>query len=318
MSEIRKDPLTGRAVIIAPERAQRPRQIGSNHELAAPDACPFCPGNENLTPPELWADRPDHSAANRPGWSVRVVANKFPAVSIAYGSGEHEVVIETPAHVENLAILDAEQYNRIFLAYRERLRALQSDRHWRFALIFKNQGERAGATFEHVHSQIIALPFLVTGVENDLAATRDYHRRNNECYFCNLIDREIQAKARVVAHNDHFITLCPIAPRFAFETWILPRVHAPAFIESDDATIAALARTAQKTIAALNRIQVNPPFNYFIQSPALDETDRAHYHWQWRLLPQFCRAAGFEWGAGIHINPVTPENAASLLRDAMI
>ena len=330
MSEIRKDPLTGHRVIIAPERAQRPKQLGTTTGADPAQPCPFCPGNENLTPPESWADRPRDSQPDRPGWSVRVVPNKYPAVDAddveadgqtanrSAGAGIHEVIIENAAHVANLAALDEIQFSKIFRAYRGRLRALRENRRWRFALIFKNQGERAGATLEHAHAQLLALPFVPADVENELSCAREYQRHSACCYYCAMIERELQAQARVVTSNQEFIALCPSASRFAFETWILPRVHAAAFEQADDSIIAALAKISRQVIATLDRLQPNPPFNYFIQSLLLADSERAHYHWQLRLLPQFARAAGFEWGSGLHINPVAPEDAARALRDALI
>lgn len=148
MGEIRRDPLTGRRVIIAPERAQRPKQLGA--DAASSQPCPFCPGHEQLTPPELWADRPRGSPPDGPGWTVRVVPNKYPAVTAGGadplgqtadqfpGVGIHEVIVESARHVTNLATLDEEQFNNIFRAYRGRLRAARLDRRWRFATIFKN------------------------------------------------------------------------------------------------------------------------------------------------------------------------------------
>ena len=330
MSEFRKDPLTGRTVIIAPARAARPKQFGYTDNAATPHPCPFCPDNENLTPPESWADRPDDARPNHPGWLVRAVPNKYPAVTIdgthakthqtdrSPGYGVHEVIIESPAHGANLASLDEDQFIRIFHAYRERLRAWRADPRWRYRLIFKNQGERAGATIEHPHAQLVVLPFVPAEVESELAAAQAYYRHDGQCYYCALIAHELLTRARVVTSSGEFIALCPSAPRFAFETWIVPQIHAPDFEESEDPTIAALARISRQVIVALNRLQTDPPFNYFIQSLTLNENEREHYHWQLRLLPQFSRAAGFEWGSGMHINPVAPENAARRLRDALI
>lgn len=314
MAEIRKDPLTGRAVIIAPERARRPKQFSSNEAPA--EACPFCPGNESATPPESWADRPADSQADRPGWSVRVVPNKYPAVSA--DAGVHEVIVESAAHIGNLADLDQLQFSKIFHAYRERLRAIGAHGRWPYRMIFKNQGARAGATFEHAHGQLIALPFIPADVVTEISAAREFHRRQSKCYFCATIEQELQASARIVTSNEEFVALCPAAPRFAFETWILPRRHTSSFEAADGAMIDAVARVARAVIGALNRIEANPPFNYFIQAPTISAEDQAGYHWQLRLLPQFSRAAGFEWGSGMHINPVAPETAARLLRDALI
>jgi UDPglucose--hexose-1-phosphate uridylyltransferase len=327
MPEFRKDQLTGRRVIIAPERAARPKQLGS---ADLPQPCPFCPGNERLTPPESWADRPDNSQPNQPGWSVRIVPNKYPAVRTgkaaagfeaedsSSGTGIHEVIIESPVHGAKPAGLDEHQLTRIYHAYREWLRNWREDPRWRYRLIFKNQGERAGATFEHTHAQLIALAFVPAEVETEVNSAREYYRRTSTCYYCALLERELQARVRIVTSNADFIALCPSAPRFAFETWILPRIHAAGFEESVDATLAALAKISRQFMLALERIESNPPFNYFIQSLSLNEREQAYHHWQLRILPQFSRAAGFEWGSGIHINPIAPEEAARILSDAAI
>ena len=317
MAEIRRDPLTGRAVILAPERAQRPRQLGTaTVDTDRSQPCPFCPGNEHLTPPESWSSRPQDSPPDHAGWSVRVVPNKYPAVTGA--AGVHEVIIESTAHVTNLAALNEEQITKIFHAYRERLRFWRADQGWRYAMIFKNQGERAGATFEHAHAQLVALPFVPADVANEISRAREYHQRSQQCFGCALIERELEAQSRVVIGNQAYIALCPAAPRFAFETWIMPRIHAAAFEQANDSMIADLAEITRQVIVALDRLQPNPPFNLYIQSPGLNERERAHYHWQLRILPQFYRAAGFEWGSGMHINPVTPEDAARALRDALV
>jgi len=233
-------------------------------------------------------------------------------------TGVHEVIIETPAHISNLALLDNRQVIRILQAYRARMRRWRGEPRWRFRLLFKNQGERAGATFEHTHAQLVALPFVPDDVAMELANASAYYRRNANCYYCAMIECELQLRARIVANNTEIIALCPAAPRFAFETWLLPRIHAAAFEESDDDTIAALAKILHRVVIALDRLQANPPFNYYIQSLSLDDSEQAHFHWQLRILPQFSRAAGFEWGSGLHINPVAPEDAARMLRDAAI
>ena len=166
MAEFRRDPITGRWVIIAAERAQRPRQLGATDQSPPGELCPFCAGNEAMTPPEVWANRADNSPADRPGWRVRVVPNKYPALvsggpweglnggfyQSQPGLGVHEVIVECPDHVTNMAELADDQVTSILRAYSERLGALSRDPRWRYLLIYKNQGDRAGATFEHLHS----------------------------------------------------------------------------------------------------------------------------------------------------------------------
>lgn len=327
MSEFRKDPLTGLGVIIAPERAQRPSQFG---HAGASAPCPFCPGNEALTTAETWADRPHDSPANGPGWSVRVVSNKYPAVTtsgaaangateaIMTGEGIHEVIVESAAHGTHPAALDERQCDKIFHAYRQRLRHWRAHRRWRYGLIFKNHGERAGASFEHSHAQLVVLPFVPAAVENELSQARAYHERAAGCYYCAMIASELDLRARVVASDGEFVAICPAAPRFAFETWILPRAHAPAFEDSNDARLAALGKILRRVLGALDRLHGNPAFNYSIQSQPWDDSQIGYYHWQLRLLPQLAGAGGFEWSSGIHINPVPPEAAARQLRDALV
>jgi UDPglucose--hexose-1-phosphate uridylyltransferase len=285
-----------------------------------------------MTPPEVWADRHADSRPDHPGWSVRVVPNKYPALtsdppssfSIDQQSrsmpavGVHEVIIESPDHLTNPALLNEGDFARILRAYRERIGNLRRDQRWRYVLVYKNQGDRAGATLEHIHSQLIALPFIPKQAEIEIANARTHHERTGRCIYCAMIQRELEEQRRIVATDERFIALCPYAPRFAFETWILPRSHAAAYERSDDDSIAALAGMLKQIVRRLDRLHKNPPFNYLMQSLPLDKTNGEHYHWHVELLPQLTRAAGFEWGSGFHINPVAPEEAARLLRNALI
>ena len=191
MAEFRKDPITGRWVIIAAERAQRPRQLGAGKNPQQDEPCPFCAGNEALTPPEVWARRAPNSQANRSGWRVRVVPNKYPALETGGprqrendsfyqsrpGLGVHEVIVESPDHVTNMAELADDQVTDILRAYSERMGALSRDPRWRYVLIYKNQGDRAGATFEHLHSQLVALPSVPREALDEIAGAKCPFRR---------------------------------------------------------------------------------------------------------------------------------------------
>lgn len=232
MSEFRKDPITGRWVIIASRRAQRPRQLGAGTDQAQAEPCPFCAGNEALTPAEVWADRTSKSEPNMPGWSVRVVPNKYPALSSdrviskpqagviesMAGIGAHEVVIECPDHGTNLALLSEAQWVKILSAYRERARSLAAEGRWRYVLIYKNQGERAGATLEHLHSQIIALARVPKEAVDELDGARSYFESTGRCFYCALVEGELREQTRLVLEHERFAALCPFAPRFAYET----------------------------------------------------------------------------------------------------
>ena len=331
MTEFRRDPISGRWVIIAAERAQRPRQFGAANDSTAAEPCPFCAGNEALTPPEVWAARESNTEANQPGWRVRVVPNKYPALDsnsqsqagdnfyqTLPGQGIHEVIIECPDHVTNMAALTDDQVTDILRAYGERLADLRRDSRWRYLLIYKNQGDRAGATFEHLHSQLVALPSVPREALDEIAGAQAHFVASGRCIYCEIIERELTDGNRVVFDHDQFIAFCPFAPRFAYETWILPKSHRAVFEESSARELSQCARALRETIRRLNRAQDNPPFNYFIHSLPADGSAPESYHWHLEILPQLSRAAGFELGTGSNINGVTPEAAAKSLRDTRL
>jgi UDPglucose--hexose-1-phosphate uridylyltransferase len=332
MAELRRDPISGRWVVIAAERAQRARQHGAANHSTPAEPCPFCAGNEALTPPEVWAARASNTEANQPGWRVRVVTNKYPALDChsrspdgadrfyqtRAGLGVHEVIVECPDHVTNMAELGDDQVADIVRAYRERLAVLRQDPRWRYFLIYKNQGDRAGATFEHLHSQLVALPGVPRDARDEIAGAKGHFAATGRCIYCEMIERELADGKRIVFVHDQFIALCPFAPRFSYETWILPKDHAAVFENSAPRELGQCAVALRETIRRLNRALDNPPFNYFIHSLPADGSLPQSYHWHLEILPQIFRAAGFELGTGANINGVTPEAAAELLRDVAL
>lgn len=332
MPEFRQDPITGRWVIIASARASRPWHINVPGNQARTESCPFCAGNEVMTPPEVWAERDSNSGRNAPGWRVRVVANKYPALEdrgewsgkkdglyrAMNGLGVHEVIIESPEHVVQMSALSREQFEKILFAYQIRLHALRNDPRWRYSLIYKNHGERAGATFEHIHSQLVALPFVPREAHDEITGARKHFETTRRCIYCDIIRRESEQGHRLVLATERFVALCPYAPRFGYETWIVPKTHGPRFEHSAQQDIAAFAQTLRAVIVKLNGISDNAPFNYAIHSAPTEESADEHYHWHMEILPQMTRAAGFEWGTGVHMNSIAPEDAARLLRDAPV
>ena len=330
MPEIRQDPITGRRIIIAPERAARPRFVGVVKNSAAVESCPFCTANEDMTPPEVWSDRKNVNEPDTPGWCVRIVPNKYPAfqehittkptqddffrTESAYGV--HEVIIESPAHETQFSALTREQFSLCVRAYCARWSALQTDGRWRYLLIYKNHGDLAGATLEHVHSQLVALPIVPREAELERNAARARFDLMGRCIFCTMIERERETGTRIVAESDRFIALCPFAPRFAYETWILPKTHAAHFTLTSNEDLDGFAAVMRTVIQKLESIAENPPFNYLLRSAPLRERIEDSYHWHLEILPQFNRAAGFEWASGMFMNPVAPEYAARLLRNA--
>jgi UDPglucose--hexose-1-phosphate uridylyltransferase len=228
----------------------------------------------------------------------------------------HEVIIESPAHAIHMNALTAEQVADVLRSYHARWTALQADPRWRYVLIYKNQGERAGATLEHVHSQLVALPTVPIEADREREGARAHFELSGRCVYCEIVQRERQAGERRVSETDRFIALCPFASRFAYETWILPKAHAAHFFRSTDEDLADLAGIICGLIHKLEHIAENAPFNYLLRSAPLRAAVDHSYHWRLEILPQLNRAAGFEWGSGMHLNPVAPEYAARLLRDA--
>jgi len=328
MPEIRKDPVTGRAIIIAAERAKRPRHDATSQE----SPCPFCAGNEAMTPPEVFAYRDAKSLADAPGWTVRVVPNKYPALvnggvrsssrrgvyESTAGLGVHEVIIESPEHIVDIAALDERQLAAILRVYRGRMLDLGKDDLWRSILVYKNQGGAAGATLEHVHSQLIALPEAPEQLRAEIDHARKYYETNGRCLFCEMIRQDAEGGERLVAKHEQWVALCPYAARFPFEIWILPKRHAPCFEPSSDRDLTELAYCLRGALARLNRVLDHPPFNYLIHSHPFDGAETRHYHWHIEILPKLVQVAGFEWGSGMFINPVAPEDAASLLRQVAL
>jgi UDPglucose--hexose-1-phosphate uridylyltransferase len=328
--ELRKDPVVGRWVIIATERARRPSDFDQEPVRPRNASCVFCEGHEDKTPPEILVGRPPGSRANTAGWTYRVVANKFPALRIEgeleptgeglfdrmNGVGAHEVVIETPEHAATLATLPVDAVADVLLAYRERLRDLKKDPRFDYVLVFKNHGEAAGASLEHPHSQLIATPIIPIMVSEEVEGSLRYWIRKERCVWCDVLRQERRSSRRMIVEANGFSAIAPFAPRFPFETWILPMRHRSAFEECEVDELRALAGVLGSFLRRLNALLNDPPFNFMLHTAPLREPALEHFHWHLEIIPKLSRVAGFEWGSGFFINPVPPEDAASALRQA--
>jgi UDPglucose--hexose-1-phosphate uridylyltransferase len=329
MSELRKDPVTGRWVIISTERGRRPSDFSIPKQPVKAGFCPFCPGNEDKTPPEIMAFRPQGTPPNTPGWSLRVVPNKFPALRVegelnregvglydkVNGIGAHEVIIETPSHEEVLATLPPKRFEDVLWAFRHRMLDLRKDLRLRYAMIFKNHGEAAGATLEHSHSQLIALPIVPHLVMEEMAGCRDYYNYKERCIFCDIIRQEIQQGERVILENGEFIAIAPFASFSPFEAWILPKRHISFYEDSQIHEIQSLGRIFAETLRRLDKALNGPPYNFTLHTTPFNERNLEYYHWHFEIIPKLTKFAGFEWGSGFFINPTPPEEAAKFLRE---
>ncbi len=335
MPELRKDPVVGRWVIIATERGKRPSDFEVPGEARKPGPCVFCEGHEHETPPEVYAVRDEETTPDTPGWDVRVVPNKYPALTIEgdlnregvglcdmmSGVGAHEVIVETPEHDRKMADLPEGQIANVLATYRQRIVDLHRDDRLKYVLIFKNQGRAVGASLQHAHSQLIATPITPKRVKEKLNGAKEYFDYKHRCVFCDYIKQEVDLFGeRLVAQSEHFVVLSPFAARFPFELWILPRRHMLDFTRVEEAEIDDLAQVLKMMLTKLRDLLNDPPFNYVLHQAPFRRprggywtTIEEDYHWHLELMPRLTRVAGFEWGSGFYINPTPPEAAAEAL-----
>lgn len=320
-----------RAVIIAPERRKRPSDHGSEQTGKTRGSCPFCPGNEAWTPPEILAYRPQGSKKDKPGWSLRVVPNKYPALNsngswesgdgkfyeTVGASGTHEVIVESPDHNSTLSTLSIPALKNVLAAYGARLLDLKQDRRLRYGLVFRNHGANAGATLEHPHSQLIALPIVPQGVAAELQGCKSFYDIEGGCFFCDMMRREEESAERLVWESPTYQVLSPYASRFSFETWILPKPHMAAFEEITGAELEELAGIFSQTLKRLETVLGNPAYSLVLRTApfGIENGLASYYHWRFEVMPRLTQFAGFELATGWFINPTAPEEAAAILRD---
>ena len=316
----------GRWVIIAPERAERPSAFlrpAPEHDTGV---CPFCPGNESLTPPEVLSRRSNGT------WSLRVVPNRYPALrteiqlsrsgvgmfdSMA-GVGAHEVVIETSDHRSTLADQPVEQIASVLSAWQERMVDLSRDVRLKSLIAFKNHGGPAGATLFHAHSQLIALPFVPETLHAEVRAAARHFEDKERCIWCDIVAQETHEKERIVLESDAAVVLSPWAARSPFELWILPREHRSSFESATEQELRAVADSLRTVLRKIDVALEKPAFNLFLHTMPLREPHNDFYHWHLELKPVLTQQAGFEWATGCFINPTAPEEAASFLRQTEV
>lgn len=331
MNLLRRDPATGRWVIFTPGDAS-----GSERT----ELCPFCGGNESLTPPEIiaWGNRA--RAPNAPGWSVRVVPSLDPQLRIegplerraegmydwVSATGAHEVVVETPEHRDSLALLPSKQVGGVLRAYAQRIGDLKRDSRFRSIFIFKNQGAHAGATLiGHAHSQIVALPVTPKALKEILQGARSHFEIHERCVFCDILAEELARGLRIVEATERFVAFVPYAARHPYETWILPRSHAADMESTSGAELDNLADLLVAVLRGLERVLPDRAYNLFLYSgpnrtahPDRWKTLEEDFHWHIQILPRLRREAGFEVGSGLYRSTLMPEDAAAALRAALI
>jgi len=331
MPQLRKDPIIGRWVIIAIERAKRPGDFGvfPDKEDIAQDKCPFCAGHEHLAPPEIFSAR-----------GVRVVPSIAPILRIEgeldrhglgiydamNGIGAHEIIIEAPQHISNTAQLPVEQVEAVIATQIERIKDLHNDNRFKYVLVFKNYGHAAGGSrINHARSQIIATPVNPKRVKEELAGAMKYFELKERCIFCDIIKQELAEETRIIAEIDGFVVLSPFAARFPFETWVLPKKHSCDFYKLDKKEFSKLAAALKVALSKLSKALNDPPYNYVIHTAPFRNTHKPgywrtidhDYHWHIEIIPRLTHMAGFEWGTGFYINPTPPEDAARFMKETI-
>lgn len=330
MSELRRDPIGGRWIIVDTDHPSKPEEFEYEPHTLRGGVCPFCYGNEAMTPPEIESVREHNTPANTSGWQVRVVPNKFPALQIegeldrrgagiydmSNGVGAHEVLIETPYHEKDIPdLLDSEVANFLSM-YCRRSQDLKKDWRFKYIMIFKNYGAAAGASLEHPHTQIVALPMVPKNVMEEIKGAHEYFEYRERCVFCDMLKQEEQEKERIILENKFFVSFCPFVSRFPFEIWVMPKKHQSYFCQANGDEILALATILKATIAKIKTIFPNLSYNFIIHSSPMGEKEEMEgYHWHIEFMPKLTRVAGFEWGSGFYVVSTPPELAAKYLRE---
>ncbi len=232
------------------------------------------------------------------------------------GVGAHEVIIECPDHNLTLSTMPLESVEGALWAFHNRIKDLKNDKRLKYVLVFKNEGDDAGASLEHSHTQLIALPIVPHLVQEELINAKQYYNYKERCIFCDIIRQESANKKRVISENDEFIALAPFAPRSPFETIIYPKRHESSYLLNNNPR--QMAQMLQQTLKQMDKVLDMPPYNMmFHTSPFKDEIND-YYHWHIEIMPKLTKIAGFEWGSGFYINPTPPEEAAEFMRAAEI
>jgi len=334
MAELRRDPIIGQWVVVAADNESLgPETYGKVDQTRTQQAvCQFCEGREDQTPPEVECLRAPGTEANTPGWSVRVIPNRFPALRIegdldkrgiglydvSNGIGAHEILVETKDHDRDLADLSVAEITDVLRLYQSRLQNLAKDKRFKYIMIFKNYGKSAGASVEHAHSQIIALPLVPHSVQAELEGARHYFSFRGRCVYCDIIQQEVADRDRIVAQNDIFMAFCPYVVRYPFENWILPKEHEPNFCSLNDETRPHLAAILKEMLVRMQVCLSQCSYNFYLHTVPVHYKEPEHFHWHIEIVPQITRESGYEWATGLHTVRTSPGAAAGYLRGVSI
>lgn len=328
MPELRQNILTGKWVVVATERAVRPTHFFSSPHEESLDTkdCPFCPGNEAMTPPEVYALRLAASEPNGPGWEVRVVPNKFPAFAKGEGvrnstsmyprrgaEGAHEVIIHSPKHFSDISRMGEEEVEKVLRVYKNRYSFHSRQDFVRYIQIIVNHGVESGASIPHSHSQLFALPVVPPLIQEEIAGSLWHQKSRSKCALCDMVESELDAQERLITKNRHFIAFSPFAARFPFEAWIVPREHRESFEKIEEEELESMAFILKDVLSRYREKLGEVSYNYFIHTAPCDGSDYPYYHWHLETFPRTTIPGSFEAGTSMMINVTTPEECSDFL-----
>ncbi len=338
MNELRRDYLLERWVVIATERKRRPTDFVQRGEEKKSGGCPFCPGNEHMTPPAVLAYVPtggtirkekDQNGFRHKGWLVRCFSNLYPAFTtidqeekvqakndavLMKAIGHHEVIVESPHHDEHPGVARIPQLVHVVNAYLDRLNEISAKTYTNYVSIFRNHKRDAGASLSHAHTQLISSPLVPRIVDKEFEASRRFWAKNERCIFCEIIGKE-RANSRFIWENDGIVAFAPWASVHPFEFWIFPKRHESTLLDMSKAEVNDLALALRICLGSLKSLLSDPPYNFGFHIGSSKE-DVKYYHWHLEVYPKLTVWAGFEKSTGMFINVVPPEDAAENLREA--
>lgn len=340
-NQIRKDYILNRWVIIAVERAKRPTDFHTEQtEVSSQKACPFCQGNESMTPlatliyrqkdGEIVKDK-DTPNTRHKDWLVRCFPNLYPALSSnlqkieqtdgllqgVRGYGFHEIIVESPNHQEHPGVAKPEQLYLAFEAQLDLLKKFSDDENVKYVQIFRNHRREAGASLSHTHTQIIASPLIPTLISDELQSSENFFKDHHDCLFCDIIDKE-KNSPRKIFESENFIVFAPWASIYPFEFWIFPKEHQSTLINIEKSEKLDFIRTMRSSLGGLSKLLNDPPYNYgFHIAPSSREDYNETYHWHLEIYPKLATLAGFELSTGMYINTASPEMVAESLRECV-
>jgi len=339
MNELRRDPVSGRwTIVLTGEDVKIEDLLSVSHPAAKQpnETCPFCEGNESLTPPEIFAIRQPDSRSNSPGWKIRVIPDRNPILQkhgdidnravgiydVLNGIGAHEILIEHPHHNTNIPEFSVDHMADVLKTMQFRIKELKQDPRFRYVLVHKNYGEATGNTLRHAYSQILATPITPRRIRDELLNAKEYYSYKERCVYCDIVNEEIHREKRIVLDDGKFLVFESFAAGRSFETWIVPRLHETFFEMNTE--LPALAEILITIMSKIKKLLNDPSYLITLHNgPNIAvsakrgywKTLKHDFHWHFEIVPRLRNRSSFELGSGIPINPVAPEVAAQLLRE---